>query len=1168
MKRRTIRISQIIIVFCWILLTGSMAFAQVDQGTITGVVQDNTGAVIPNAQVTLTNTDNGFVLQRKANGSGIYVFSPIKIGHYTVGAEASGFQTTVQKNLQLNIQGRLNVVLVLTPGAVSQTVTVSTAPPLLQTQSGSVGQVVSTRTINNTPLNGRNWVYIAQLTPGVVATPGSRGGDTGDFSANGQRPDQNNFVLDGVDNNVDIADYQNGSSYNVRPPPDALAEFKVQTSDYSAEFGHSVGAILNASIKSGTNQIHGDFWEYFRNTALAAKNWNAPTNPPYHENQFGATLGFPILRNKLFYFGDAEANRITYASTNTLTVPTPLMRQGNFSELLNTGLTGDAKMVQLYQPNSGGTAKLSCNGQNNVFCPNQINSVAQNLLNLFPLPNTNNGKTYNNFVENLPDNSNTWQWDQRVDWNPTAKDQAYARYSYQHVQLTNTAPLGLILDGTSNYDGVSQNFLSENGMASETHIFNPNLVNEFRFAYNWGSFSNLQENYDEDLALKYGLGGIPFGPGFPDNGGLPSFTVTGINSFGTHGFDPSIKKQNIYQILDNVTAILGNHSLKFGVDFQSLRSSALSPPTSRGSYTFSGEYTSDLNGAFTGFGPADFLANQINTASIGNETTENFTRWYRAAYVQDDWRVNTRFTLNLGLRYDYYQPQKEMAGNQANFIVTSSGIGTGTGVFQRTPQSQNTPLSPALLALFAKQNISVQYLKNQYLVSAQKTNFAPRLGFAYQVDPTTVLHGGFGIFYGGLEPYGGENLGENQPYFLTATFPTGSCAPNNCPSDGLTLEQGFSQALAVGLANFVSSPTLSGTDPAIKTPYTIGYNLTAQHALSNNLVASMAYVGNFSRHLPTTATPNAANALQNPANAAQHVEPFPNMGADTLVTYEGTSTYNSLQTKLEKRYANGLEFLAAYTWSHTMDDSGDPLNGGVGDRNTNLIPIVDEYTNSAQDIRNRFTFNSYYNLPFGAGRAYLNHTGWVNQIVGGWAANLTFIAQSGQPFTVTPNNTAATGGTRRANVVRDPLAPGGSPDPSNSTIVCPAQVRNSLNWYNPCAFANPQPGSNIARTGTTPAETQVTGTANAIAYLGGKANQVYGPGYERIDMSLFKNFATWRSQYLQFRADIFNVLNHPTLANPSSLGINSSGGQITGPKDFQANTPDARFFQLSAKYVF
>jgi TonB-dependent receptor-like protein len=268
---------------------------------------------------------------------------------------------------------------------------VTTAPPLLQTQSGSTGQVIDAATINATPLNGRNWAFIAQLTAGVAPANGARGQGKGDFNANGQRAEQNNFILDVVDNNTNVVDFLNGASFAVRPPPDALAEFKVQTGSYSAEFGHSAGAVVNASIKSGTNQIHGDLWEYWRNDVLDARDYFATSVPKYRQNQFGATLGLPLIKDKLFFFGDVEANRILLAAPSvTTTVPTPLMRQGNFSELLNTNLTGSAQSVQLYQPNNANPATpLSCNGRNNVFCPNQISPTAQKILNLYPLPNIN-----------------------------------------------------------------------------------------------------------------------------------------------------------------------------------------------------------------------------------------------------------------------------------------------------------------------------------------------------------------------------------------------------------------------------------------------------------------------------------------------------------------------------------------------------------------------------------------------------------------------------------------------------------------------------------------------------------------------------------------------------------------------------------------------------------
>ncbi len=1154
---------------CFFVLAAHQAWSQADQGTITGVVRDSSSAVIQGAKVTLENTDTGLTLQVETDGSGVYVFSPVKIGDYEVSASAPGFQITTQKHLHLNIQDRLNVNIALRPGAVTETVVVSDAPPLLESQSGSVGQVMSTETINNTALNGRNWVYIAQLAAGVDPSLGSsRGSGTGDFIANGQRPTQNDFLLDGVDNNVNVDDFVNGASFAVRPPPDALAEFKIDTADYSAEFGHSSGGVLSASIKSGTNQIHGDFWEYLRNTNLDAQNWNASTNPPYHENQFGGTLGFPIWRNKFFYFGDAEANRINYGQTVISTVPTALMRQGNFSELLNPGLTGQSEPVQLYEPNSGGATPLSCNGQNNVFCAAQLDAVAANILSLYPSPNANNGATWNNLVENVSDTDYTWQWDQRLDWNISKQDQTYARYSYQHEQLDTPPPLGEVLDG----GGMAKTNLAQSFMLSETHLFSPSLTNEFRFGYNLTHYSSLQPNYNKDISPQLGLGGVPFTPG-QDNGGLPQISINGMAMAGSRCCIPSFEGQNIYQILDNVTKVKGNHSLKFGVSLQSLRVLFFQVGNSRGQYQYSGIYTSNLGASYTGAGVADLLADQMYSASITPYSGTNYYRWYRSGYAQDDWRLTHKLTLNLGVRYDYFQPFTNKDGDMTNLVVTSKGIGTGAGILYVPSKLQGQSIfAPAFMSLLASQNVTMQYTNNLSIASAQKTNFAPRVSMAYAPDSKTVLRGGFGIFYGGLESIGGTEPTVNYPWSYGVGITAPNCAPSNCPAVAANLENGLSAQIATGINNFISLPSFATSDMAIKTPYTIGYNLTVERALSTNLAATIGYVGNVGRHLETALSPNAPAALENPANNSQFAQPFPGFQgawwAFVDASYTGESMYNGLQAKLEKRYANGLNFLATYTWAHALDDSyntGGILNGVSSFRNPNLIPIQDEYTNSGFDVRQRFTLNGYYLLPFGKGRTYMHDGGWSDYVAGGWASSLTFVTQTGMPISVGPDNSGASGANaQNAIVISDPFAGGGTADPSNPGVTCPDHVKNKGNWYNPCAFANPRPGTDIPISGP---GMYVTGTANAIAYLGGKSNQIPGPGYNRVNMSLFKSFHTLESERVELRVDSFNLLNHPTW-NVCTTSNGPEGGNICQPANLQNYTPDARFFQFSAKYVF
>lgn len=1151
------------------LVAPQFAYGQADQGTITGVVQDATGAVIPKSDVTLTNVDTGLVLKTTASAAGVYTFSPIKIGNYTVSASAPGFKVTTQESIHLNAQARLNVVLTLTMGSVTQSVTVSTAPPLLQTESGSVGQVMSTQTINNIPLNGRNAVYVAQMAPGVVQGVGGRGLGTGDFTANGQRPTENNFILDGIDNNTAVPDFLNGSSFVVNPPPDAFSEFTVQTGNYSAELGHSAGAVMNTSIKSGTNQIHGSLWEYVRNTVFDAKNWNALTIPTYHENQFGATLGAPILKNKLFFFGYAEANRIVFGSTYTASVPSALMRTGDFSELLNPSLTSSGQVTTLYQSGSAGTQLLACGSQQNVICPGSVNQVALNILKLYPSPNTNGAKLFNNYVANTNDVSNTWQWGTRFDWNISSNDQMFVRFSYLNAPSNYPAPLGPILDGGSyGADGNITN-QAENGAISETHLFSPTLVNEFRFGYNYGNFGFKQAEFNNpNLASSLGMGGVPSGGLL--GGGLPLVTLSGITGFGQPGYYPNHKSEDVYEFLDNVTKIFGNHSLKAGVLFQSVRFPFFSPPNARGTYSYSGYFTSKPGVANTGFGPADFLENSMAAATVPAYQHLDFSHWTRGAYIQDDWRVTRKFTLNLGLRYDNFQPLKEVGGKFANFYMQSLGPGSGTATLTYTRSQQSAALAPGFLSLLAANNVPVNYTGNSQLVNGQNTNFAPRIGFAISLDSKTVLRGGFGIFFGGVENTGGPETLQNYPFQFTANFNRGStCTPGNCATDGITIENGFSTILSAGLTNLIATPSFAGSQPNIKNPYTESYNLSFQRSITNDLVANLAYVGNVSRHLVVNVNNNAPAALIDPRLSSVTVEPFPAFGSAGTNRYVGISSYNSMQASLQKRFANGLSFQASYAWAHAMDDASQPL-GGTGYRAVNLIGLRADYANSQADVRHRVTFNGYYQLPFGEGKRFLSHGRIMNAIVGGWTDDLQFTAQTGFPFTVGTNLGSAgpNGGSANAVLIHDPFAAGGTPDPSNPSITCATSTRTKTHWYNPCALANPPLAfPNASVSGSPVSTTRITGPA-ALPYLGGTYNSIHGPGYERINTSLFKHLPVYRENYVEFRADIFNLLNTPTYGNPSNTSNNTTGGLITGPQTFQNFTPDARFIQLSGKFVF
>lgn len=1168
---RNIRRATLIATLCsGVLLAPGSVYGQADQGSISGVVTDNSGAVVPQANVTLTDVDTGLVLKTRTSSTGVYAFSPIKIGNYSVSAVAQGFSVTTQQGLHVDASSQLNVPLKLRVGAVSQSVTVSTAPPLMQTESASIGQVMSTRTINNMPLNGRNAVYVAQLAPGVVQGIGGRGLGNGDFTANGQRPTQNNFILDGIDNNTAVPDFLNGSSYVVNPPPDALSEFNVQTSNYSAQLGHSAGAVMNTTVKSGTNHVHGDLWEYVRNTDLDARDWNANSIPPYHENQFGATLGAPVMKNKLFFFGYSEANRIVFGNTFTESVPTALMRKGDFTELLNPALTKEGAAITLYQPGSAGTQLLSCNGQQNVICPGQIDSVAQKLLNLYPSPNANGGKLYSNYVNSTNAVSNTWQWGTRLDWNISSKDQTFIRYSYSNQRSNYPSPLGPVLDGGSYGSDGNISDLAENLAFSETHLFSPKLVNEFRVGYNYGNFRFRQAVFsNSNFASSLGLNGVPGGG--PLGGGMPLVSLTDLSTFGQPGYYPNHKAEDIYEILDNVTWMMGSHSLKTGVLLQSVRFPFFSPPNGRGTYNYTGFFSSYPGKSDTGYAAADFLLNQMNSATVPQYQQLDFSHWTFGGYIQDDWRATRKLTLNLGLRYDYFQQLKEVAGKFANFDMQPQGPGSATATLTYTSSHQNTPLAAKFTNLLSANNVPIKYSSNPELVNGQKANFAPRFGFAYTLNRKTVLRGGFGLFFGGVENTGGPETMQNYPFQFTANFPRGStCAPGSCATDGITLENGFSAILSAGLLNDIATPSFAGSQPNVKNPYTEAYNLALERSVTDNIEATVSYVGNETRHLVVNVDRNSPAALIDPRLSAQTVHPFPAFGGAGTNLYVGISTYNALQASLEKRYANGMSFIASYAWAHAMDDASQPL-GGTGYRGVNLIGLRSDYADSQADVRHRVTFNGDYELPFGKGKKFLSHGGLLNTIVGGWTDDLQFTAQSGFPFSVGTDLGSAgpNGGSANAVLVRDPFASGGTPDASNPSATCAASTRNKLHWYNPCAFANPPLAFPNASTKGSPVSTnQIVGMA-ALPYLGGRYNTVHGPGFERINTSLFKHIPIYHERYsVEFRADIFNVLNTPSLGNPSTSNDATPGGQITGPRFFQNFTPDARFIQLAAKFVF
>jgi hypothetical protein len=1153
------------VLVCFLLATvgAPVVCGQADQGAITGTVTDPSGAVVPNASVSLIHEGTNLNFEATTDSSGVYSFQPVKIGRYAIRVAATGFATVEQTGIELHAAQKLGVNLALKLGTEKQTVEVAAEDlPLLQTEDASTGQVFNDSQINNVPLNGRNYVFIAHASAGVYEANGSRGQGGGDFNANGQKETQNNFILDGVDNNSNAVDFLNGASYVVRPPPDALQEFTVQTGNTSAEFGHSAGAVVNASIKSGANQFHGDLWEYFRNDALDAQDLFSPTKPEYRENQFGGTLGGPILRNRLFFFVDSEANRVRLGTVQQATVPTLQERAGNFSQLLNTSLTGAAQPIYLYEPGSAGTIPMTACGQN-VLCPSQIDPVAQKLIDLYPPPNANGGLLYNNYVATPTATDNTRQFDVRVDYNIRPADLLFARFSYSDEDFIHPPVLGGLADGGANgyaIGGATGLNYGLNGVVSETHLFSPTLVNEFRVSREYGHFGNWQSGYSQNVAAQYGLGGIPFNS---VNGGLPALGISGYTSMGGGWWTPGDEHENVWEFLDNVTKVEGNHTVKVGVAFQKIGYSTYEPTLGRGGYTFSGKYTGSPGVSFTGNGAADFLTDSIDSAEITpNDISDNW-RWYDAAYVQEHWKATPKLSIDAGLRYDYFQPPWERYDHVAAFVNTGPfEPGAGTGLYLMPASQRDVPLDPLFVEWLAEDHIQLQYTSNRSLLNAQKTNFAPRIGVAYAATDKLVVRTGFGIYYGGLENLGNApNLGTSYPYSNWENFPSvGGCGVAGgkpvCPTNGMTLETGFNSTV------MSPYPGMVGAQQTVQTLYTEAYNFTVQYEVLKGTALTAGYVGNVGRHIPVYVTPNGSTALVAPGVSTIPYQAFPLFGSIGYIQDSADSNYNSLQTTLQRRLAGGLSFLAAYTWSHSRDNDREPLPdaGEGGYRSYPIVGLQPEYSNSTFDVRQRFSWIGTYELPFGKGRRFANGSRLEDTIAGGWAVAPNFQAQTGQPFTVSSDIATADGATAFPYLVSDPFVGGGTPNSTNPGIACPATVRDAAHWYNPCAFSNPPAATTIA-------PGQVVQGQAALAYLGSPRNQIYGPGFFRLDASVFKNFYFAESKYVQFRSDIFNITNTPSLGQPNG-GLGSNGGQITTTRFLGAFTPNARFFQFALKVYF
>lgn len=1106
-RRKLAGIARISGILLSMVLVSGLVLAQTDSGRVRGSVSDSQGGLIPGANVTLTNPETGRSQTTTADSQGAFNFDVVPRGHYKLQAEQKGFRTA-SAEFVLEVSQVKEVNFQLQVGQASELVDVSAEVPLVDTESSSTGEVIQGRQITELPLNGRNFTQLALLTPGVTRgdygdqasgvnnnVETFRNGETGGaaLSVNGLRAQANNFILDGVDNNESLV-----NTINFFPPAEAIQEFRVNTSVAPAEFGRAGGGIVQTSIKSGTNEIHGSAFWFIRNSAFDANNayFNPVGKPvvqqPFKRNQFGGTVGMPIFKNKLFVFADYQGLRQDQPLNPELaTVPTDKMRNGDFSELLGSGLTttpaaftgcGVVTPVNgaIYNPQT--CAPFS----GNMIPAGQINAAGQAYLKAYPEPNLSgilhNFRAVRHNIRHFND------FDIRTDYNISNKDTAFGRYSYGQDIFNLTPRLGTLSSGF----GSGNNVDHPRGVAAgEDHTFTNNLVNDFRFGYSRPFYAFINPFNSIPQAQQLGIANANR---TPQLGGTP--LIGGFNTeieFSGDG-GPFIVPQTTYQYADTLSWSHGKHSFRFGTNIMR-RDVDFFISDFRGKGFFNiGPGTGD----FTGYEVSELLAGFIDNYSVSVPNTVNTRSWETGYFGQDDWRISRRLTLNLGLRYDLYTPPYELNNQWSNFNVT-------TGTLLRAGVGGNS----------------------RSLVNTDKKDWAPRLGFAYDVTGRgkTVVRGGYGIFYfldrGGV----GNELSANPDWSGVTTLL--ASAGNRVTLSGQGPLNNNNNALAtqplpVPVPGNVNDANPTNTSviavfPNNPTSRIQEANLQVGQELGHNTAVNVAWVGTKADHLMTWF--NYTNQ-----QLATNSQLFP--GRNLNVTAGGafgTSHYSGLQMQLNRRISHGLQGTLAYTWSHATDDSNGAFsintNSPIFVDSTGHVLLSQNKGNSDTDQRHAFVGTMIYELPFGKEKQF--GSGWsnaMNNAFGGWQLNNIVSIGSGTPFDITIDGV-------RPDIL-GPVSIGSLQATSNGL---------GRTWLSAAPGTFVDPPKNVAGKFTRP------GTLGR--------NQFYGPGYGTWDMSLFKNFTLTERVKMEFRAEGFNILNHPQYVNPdSNVNDGSNFGVITSTR--------------------
>ncbi|MGI9107659.1 MAG: carboxypeptidase regulatory-like domain-containing protein [Pyrinomonadaceae bacterium] len=1055
-----------ILFFLLALLIAPATFGQTHRASIRGTIVDTNQARIPGATVKVSNEATNETRTAMSSPEGEYAISSLLPGTYRIEVEAGGFETKRQDiSLQVNQELRLDVGLVVGNVATDPYLIVS-APFELKKDSPTLGTVIEERQIKELPLDGRNFLELALLAPGTApSAPGSAGSVRGDFafSANGAREDSNNFLLDGV-YNLD----PKLNTFGVRPPVDGIQEFEIATSTYDASFGRNAGAQVNVISKSGTNGLHGTLYEFHRNAAFDARNFFAPADQPdpkYIRNQFGFSIGGPIIKDRTFFFGDYEGTRTREGVTRITNVPTLQERNGDFSQSL------------FARPFNPFTQQAFEGGI--IPAPFQ-NPIGRAIANLYPLPNRN--ARFANFVSSPTARDRNDHFDARVDHRFSDASAFTARYSFGDRNFLDPFP-GPTFSLVPGY-GVNVPRRSQNLLLSETHVFSPTFINEARFSFSRVASAVTQENGGESINATVGLPELSTNP---RDFGLSFITITGFSPIGDEFNNPQQSATNVFQFIDNATYVSGAHLAKFGFEFRGLQQNAFRDVQSRGFLTFSDRFP------LTGNALADLLLGF--PALTGGARLDNQQHLRGESYnlfFNDSYRVTTRLTLSAGLRYEYNSPFVDPE-DRANLYdpATRSLVQVGTN---NVPRGGYAP---------------------------DKNNFAPRVGLAWTLDDAgaTVVRAGYGVYYDQAALAPGEGLYFNAPYFDFNLYFSLQGLP-------LTLNDPFPRNFPFPLPE-----SAFAYQRDLRTPYMQHWNLNVQRQLGASRVLEIGYAGSKGTKLLT------ARDINQPRPSTLPFVLRPNRQFDdiNLIESRANSNYHSLQMRLQQRLTRGLALLASYTYSKSLDDASNFFTS-AGDSNfpQDSLNLRAERGRSNFDVRHRFSSSFTYELPFGAGRAYLNDTGLLTTLLSGFQFNGIVTLQSGRPFTV-----ALLSEIDNSNTGRSALGFGANDRPNVAGDPASGARRTPEQWFNPAAFSFP-----------------------AFGTFGNSGRNILdGPDYQNVNASLLKNTRLGERLNLQLRLEAFNLFNRPNFNLPDNFLGSPTFGQILSARD-------PRHLQFGAKLLF